>query len=81
VDAENVADFAVEVDPATLNLWAEKGALTDFPHNPDPSNTVGLNEASDADVITNLQLKHPEIIPCPRLPEEDLFLRIVNIVI
>jgi hypothetical protein len=62
VNVENATDFAVEVDLTTLDAGSKQGAFASFKNRSGHSNTVGMQQPTDVDPITNVELKHPEII-------------------
>jgi len=63
VNVKNTADFTVEVDFTTLDAWSKQGTLAYFENCSGQSKAVGVKQASDTDSITNIEFKHPEIIP------------------
>jgi hypothetical protein len=62
VNIENTANLTVKIDFAALNVAAKQSALGYLENGSRPTKTVGMNQPSNADAITNFELKHPEII-------------------
>ena len=73
MDAEDMADFAVELDFTTLDAGSKQGAPSDFANGSGHPETIGINELSNADTITNFELSHPEIIPRRKSYNKDIF--------
>ena len=62
VNIKNTPNLAVKVDFAALNVAAKQGALAYLENGSRPTKAIGMKQPSDADAITNIELKHPEII-------------------
>jgi len=63
VNVKNPADLAVEVDFTALDTGAKQCTTACFENCSRQSKAVGMKETSNADSITNIELKHPGIIP------------------
>jgi hypothetical protein len=75
VNIKNTANLAVKVDFAALNVAAKQGALGYLENDSRPTKAIGMNQPSDADAITNSELKHPEIIPFQKCAGNRFLLR------
>ena len=76
VNIKNTANLAVKVDFAALNVAAKQGALGYLENGSRPTKAIGMNQPSDADAITNIELKHPEIIPFQKCAGNRFLLRV-----
>jgi hypothetical protein len=63
VNGKNVANFAVEINFTSLDAGSKQCALAYFENCSGQSNTIGVKQASNADAVTNIEIKHPVSIP------------------